>query len=251
MRFFLFVLLFSFTSVAALAQSGENYDSIYVESSCVGQNIIFRSTIFDSLPFDQVIIWNFGDPASGIYNQAGVQSPTHIYNTPGTYYISLAVVNAGTTDTVLLKDTITVTSPIAYNFGPDIYLCQGQDTLLQAPVIPGAKYDWNNGPPDSTQDTLRVIKSGVYTVSINGCGITDSIGVFISTLPNIRLGGNHVMCDSANLELNATTQNGQYTWTLTEPYCRIRAASSKRITRAEPILSASTCPAAARTGTPP
>ena len=209
-----FVLLLSFTSIIALAQSGENYDSIYVESSCVGQNVIFRSTVFDSLPFDQLIVWNFGDPASGIYNQAGVQSPTHIYTTPGTYYISLFVVNAGTTNVDTLYDTITVSTPIAYNFGPDIYLCQGQDTLLQAPVIPGAKYDWNNGPPDSTQDTLRVIKSGVYTVSINGCGVTDSIGVFISTLPNIQLGGNHVMCDSANLNLNATTQNGEYTWTL-------------------------------------
>jgi gliding motility-associated-like protein len=196
------------------AAGAENYDSIYYKSTCAGQNIIFGSTVFDSLPFDQLIVWNFGDPTSGIYNQAGVQSPTHVFALPGTYYISLIVVNAGTTDTVLLRDTITVTTPLTYNFGPDIYLCQGQDTLLQAPVIPGARYDWNNGPPDTTTDTLRVIKSGVYTVSINGCGVSDSIGVFISTLPNIRLGGNHVMCDSANLELDATTQNGQYTWNL-------------------------------------
>lgn len=192
----------------------ENYDSIFYSSSCINTTITFGSTLFDSLPFPSYIFWDFGDPGAGLYNHAGVQQPTHIYTTAGKYYISVIVVNSGTKDTVVIKDSITISTPMAYNFGPDIYLCGKQDTLLSAPVVAGAKYVWNNTPPADTTDTLRVIVSGVYTVSINGCNVTDSIGVFISDSPKIWLGKDHVMCDSDNLVLNASTQNGLYTWTL-------------------------------------
>jgi gliding motility-associated-like protein len=200
--------------VARGAKAQENFDSIFCSSTCVNTLSTFGSTVFDSLPFPNYIQWDFGDPAAGIYNHAGVQSPTFTYTVPGKYPVSLTVVNVAGADTVRLYDTITVGTPIAYNFGPDIYLCGKQDTLLQAPVIAGAKYAWNNTPPVDTLDTLRVTVSGVYTVSINGCGVTDSIGVFISTTPQINLGGNHVMCDSDNLVLNASTMNGVYTWAL-------------------------------------
>ncbi len=198
------------------AAAGENHDSIFVSSSCSGSTITFHSTLFDSLPDPSYILWNFGEPSAGLYNTAAVQAPTFTYTNPGTYYISLFVINGGSVDTIKLYDTLTVTAPMMYNWGPNIYLCQGQDTLLTAPSIPGAKYLWNNNPPapPDTLDTLRVTVSGVYDVSINGCWVGDSIGVFISDSPKINLGGNHVMCDSSNLNLNASTQNGIYTWRL-------------------------------------
>ncbi|HTJ14623.1 MAG TPA: gliding motility-associated C-terminal domain-containing protein [Dinghuibacter sp.] len=208
-----YYLLF-FLLAASKARAQENYDTILCSSTCVNTVSTFNSPLFDSLPFPKKILWNFGDPAAGIYNNAGVKSPTHTYTTPGTYYIWLKVFNTSLTDSVMLFDTITVGSPIPYNFGPDMYLCGKTDTLLKAPVVPGAKYQWNNvGVPDTT-DTLRVTISGVYTVSINGCGLTDSIGVFITDSPKLNLGKNHVMCDSANLVLDATTENGYYTWKL-------------------------------------
>src|SRR6202012_3271997 len=108
-----------------------------------------------------------------IYNHAGVQTPTHTYTAAGTYDISLMVINKGTTDPVWLYDTIVVGTPMAYNFGPDMYLCGTTDTpILRAPVVPGAKYLWNNQGVADTTDSLRVTLSGVYTVSINGCGLT-------------------------------------------------------------------------------
>lgn len=211
-HYYLMTLLLSIGVMTASAQ--ENYDSIFCTSTCVGAVSTFHSTLFDSLTLPKTIIWTFGDPAAGIYNHAGTQSPTHTYTTPGTYYISLKVFNEGPTDSVYLFDTIVVGSPVPFNFGPDIYLCGKADTLIKAPVVPGAKYLWNNvGVPDTT-DTLRVNISGVYNVSINGCRLTDSIGVFITDSPKLNLGKNHVMCDSANLVLDATTENGFYTWSL-------------------------------------
>lgn len=207
----LLIVLAETLSPACYAQTGGK-DTINYSSTCVNTTIAFGSPVFDSLPFPSSIKWNFGDPASGFYDSSTAQQPRHIFATAGQYYISLVVVNNGT-DTVRILDTVNIVTPMAYNFGPDIYLCQGQNTLLTAPSIPGALYAWND--PDTTHtDTLRVTQSGVYTVSVNGCGVADSIGVFISTTPLIDLGKDHVMCDSDNLLLNAATQNGQYTWLL-------------------------------------
>ena len=186
-------------------------DSISYNSTCVNYKIAFGSNLFDSIGFPDKVIWNFGDPASGFYNTAGIQTPTHLYAATGSYPVSLMVILSG--DTTLLRDTIQVIQPVNYNFGPDIYLCAKGDTTISAPLIPGAAYLWNDDSL-TTKPVLKVTQSGVYTVEINGCAVTDSIGVYFSNLPDIKLGGDHLMCAGDSLSLNAATQNGNYTWLL-------------------------------------
>jgi gliding motility-associated-like protein len=186
-------------------------DSIRYNSTCVNYKIAFGSSIFDRISFPDKVIWNFGDPASGYYNNAGIQAPTHLYAGTGDYPVSLVVILAG--DTIKLADTIHVITPLAYNFGPDIYLCEKGDTSLTAPIVPGAVYQWNDDSLTSTP-VLKITKTGVYTVKIDGCAVNDSIGIFFSNLPEIKLGDDHVMCAGEILTLNAATQNGNYTWEL-------------------------------------
>jgi gliding motility-associated-like protein len=188
-------------------------DSVSYSSTCVNSTISFGTPLFDSITFPKFIKWDFGDPASGFLNGAGTQQPRHVYSAPGKYYISLKVLNSGATDTIFIRDSINIVSPMVYDFGPDIFLCEKKDTFLTAPVIPGAVYTWNDDSLTHS-DTLRIAKSGVYTVSINGCGVTDSVGVFVSTTPKIGLGKDHVLCTGEILELDATTQNGHYAWML-------------------------------------
>lgn len=187
-------------------------DSISYNSTCVDYKITFDASIFDSLGSPGKIDWNFGDPSSGIYNTVnGNQQPQHLYAATGNYPVSLLVVNGG--DSLRFYDTIHVIMPVNYNFGPDIYLCEKGDTILTAPVIPGAVYQWNDDSLHATS-TLHVVKTGVYTVKIDGCAVTDSIGIFYSNLPKIKLGDDHVMCAGDTLTLNASTQNGNYSWEL-------------------------------------
>jgi gliding motility-associated-like protein len=186
-------------------------DSITYNSTCANYKIAFDASLFDRISFPDKVIWNFGDSASGFYNTAGVKEPSHLYATPGNYAVSLLVVIAG--DTIRLADTIQVIIPVAYNFGPDIYLCENGDTSLSAPAIPGAVFEWNDDSLTKTQ-VLKVSKTGVYTVKINGCAVTDSVGIFFSNLPKIKLGDDHVICAGDTLTLNAATQNGNYTWEL-------------------------------------
>jgi gliding motility-associated-like protein len=197
----------------AQAAGAVNKDTINVSSTCVNTTILFGSPLFDSLTFPKYVKWHFGDPASGYNDSSTATDPRHSYTAPGTYYISLKVVNVTGADTLTILDTLNVVTPLNYNLGSDIYVCGKLDTVLKGPVIPGAVYTWND---DSTThaDTVHLTKSGVFTVSINGCGINDSIGVFASDTPKIQLGKDHVMCDSANLVLNAASQNGTYTWLL-------------------------------------
>lgn len=193
-----------------LSANGQE-DSITYNSTCVDYKIAFSATVFDRVDFPQKVIWNFGDPSSGIYNGAGIKMPSHLYSSPGNYTVTLLVVNAG--DTIRLSDTIHVIVPYAYDFGPDIYLCEKGDTSLSAPMVPGAVYQWNDDSLTATP-VLSIKKTGVYTVKINGCAVTDSIGIFFSNLPQIKLGDDHVMCAGDTLTLNAATQNGNYRWEL-------------------------------------
>jgi len=187
-------------------------DTINFSSTCVNSTILFGSPLLDTFFSPKSIKWDFGDPGSGYYNSSTVKKPRHVYATPGSYLVTLNVVYPGI-PLITLTTTINVITPLNYNFGPDVYLCEGQSTVLTAPSVPGATYIWNDDSLTKTP-VLPVTKSGVYTVSVNGCGVTDSVGVFISETPKIDLGKDHVMCDSSNLLLNAATQNGQYTWLL-------------------------------------
>ncbi|MBN9380426.1 MAG: gliding motility-associated C-terminal domain-containing protein [Chitinophagaceae bacterium] len=186
-------------------------DTIHYTSTCAGATITFGSPVFDSIFFPSSVKWHFGDPASGYYDSSTAKEPKHVYAAPGSYNVTLTVKNG--TDIIQIQKTVKIVPPMAYNFGPDIFLCSGKDTVLTAPAVAGATYLWNDDSATTTS-TLKVSKTGVYTVSIDGCGVSDSLGVFFSDTPRLDLGKDHVMCDSANLLLNAASQNGQYTWSL-------------------------------------
>lgn len=198
-------------STAAAQQRG--VDTISYTSTCVNSTILFASPLLDTFFRPDYIRWHFSDPASGYNDSSGADKPKHVFASPGSYPIELDVWYKGS-DTIKIRDTVTIVTPMAWNFGPDIYICgKTPDTLIQGPVVPGATYLWNDADTTHT-DTIRIKLSGIYTVAINGCAVTDSIGVFASDTPQIDLGKDHIMCDSANLQLTAAAQNATYTWLL-------------------------------------
>ena len=100
----LFFFCLTFAVEKAIAQMPF---AIQHSTACAGTSVIFNSTVFETAQFPDTIIWKFGDAASGLLNTAkGIQQANHIYNTPGTYIVSLHVVDAGA-GTIDLTDTIT------------------------------------------------------------------------------------------------------------------------------------------------
>ncbi|MBS1755286.1 MAG: gliding motility-associated C-terminal domain-containing protein [Ferruginibacter sp.] len=211
----LFKILFFICSLFITKQafSQMNY-SISYSSTCVGTAIQFNSNVFETAPFPDSVKWNFGDTASGMLNTAnGILQPTHIYNLPGTYIVTLHVVDGGA-GTIDLTDTINFVLPVVHNFGPDVFLCGDTGTyIINAPAIPNAIYEWND---DTTTlgPVLAVKESGTYTVKINGCQVTDTIGVFFSREPELNLGNNHIMCNGEQITLDASSENATYQWYL-------------------------------------
>ncbi|UJH90898.1 T9SS type B sorting domain-containing protein [Antarcticibacterium sp. 1MA-6-2] len=80
------------------------FDEISFENTCFGDNTKFKlSDAVDS------VIWNFGDPASGVNNISTDLEPIHVFSNPGTYEISLSVTvgteSATKTTTVIIYDS--------------------------------------------------------------------------------------------------------------------------------------------------
>lgn len=212
-RFSIFVIFLLCMGAGSIRAQTMPTDTISYTSTCVNSTILFASPLLDRLFMPNYVRWHFSDPASGYNDSSGANKPRHVFASTGSYPIELDVWTKGS-DTIKLFDTINIVTPMNFSFGPDIYVCgKTPDTLIRGPVVPGATYKWNDA--DTTQtDTLRVKLGGVYTVAVNGCGITDSIGIFASDTPQINLGKDHIMCDSSNLQLTAAAQNGTYTWLL-------------------------------------
>lgn len=58
--------------------------------------------------------WNFGDPSSGALDSSSLQNPTHLYNSPGTYNVTLIVSTGGCSDTLVMNNAVTISAqPVA------------------------------------------------------------------------------------------------------------------------------------------
>lgn len=176
-------------------------------TTCV--NTDSRFTITDDMGIDSVR-WDFGDPGSGALNESTDREPSHLYVTLGTYTVTLIAYRAGVADTT--TQAITIVTPVPYNFPEptDTTLCEGQTLVLNAPVIPGATYEWQR--PDSIGSSIVADTTSTYKVKINGCQVADSVNVYFITMPEFELGNDHLLCINEALRLDATSQDGVYQW---------------------------------------
>jgi PKD repeat protein len=115
-------------------------------------------------------LWTFtgGEPASSTE-----QNPVVVYNTPGTFSVSLNVENAQGADAMVLMDLINVAGMPDASFQHDLI---GNFVTL---FYPGTDYDslsWSFGDgrtDESLNPTVEYISSGQYEISLtifNACG---------------------------------------------------------------------------------
>jgi len=114
-------------------------------------------------------------------------------------------------------DTINVTlfNPPFINLGNDISVCGGGVVLNAGNNY--QYYDWNDGA--SLNQLLPVYTTGNYYVVVtdaNGCTGTDSVNVYINSLPNIDLGQNITINLTDVLILDAGQGYISYLWSTGE-----------------------------------
>lgn len=183
-----------------------------VSSTCVNDTSFFL--IINPTGIDSVK-WRFNDPPSGDKDSSGSMRAWHIYTSIGTYTDTLIAWRNGVADTTV--QPVTIVTPVIFDLGDqDITLCEGGTMTLQAPVIPGATYLWQDS---STGSSILVDTSATYKVKINGCPNPDSVNVFYTPMPEIELGKDLILCTGEHIALDATAQNCTYLWNTgnTEP----------------------------------
>ena len=99
-----------------------------------------------------------------------------------------------------LERTVKVINNGPLSLGPDTSYCDREVILLDAGVLPGASYKWQDG---SSLSTFKVTKNGVYAVemTIGGCISSDTVQVFLGNIA-LELGPDTLVCGKKNLLLN-------------------------------------------------
>jgi gliding motility-associated-like protein len=133
---------------------------------------------------------------------------------------SFAVSNPGTYWLQVQKDGCTVRDSIAIKYytaellqlGPDIRLCNGKDTLLNA-TGNFVQYTWSNG---INGPAIRLTVPGNYIATgttINGCKATDTIALLAPfALPVVQLDHKASICAGETRILNAGNGFAAYLW---------------------------------------
>ncbi|HMZ50465.1 MAG TPA: hypothetical protein PLP28_15880, partial [Flavobacteriales bacterium] len=138
--------------------------------------------------------------------QDGSTGATFNVTGSGSYTVQVSV------GTCTVEDAVNViVNPVPIvDIGPDLSLCEGEETVLDA-TIPGATYVWQDG---STGPSYTVTAAGTVSVDVelNGCVGTDAATISYIPLPVVDLGPDTGICSGSVLQLNAMQPAGSYLW---------------------------------------
>jgi len=156
-----------------------NTVSFSFAQTCFGDSTEFNpSTVADT------VLWNFDDPATGVFNTSDSLNAKHVFSAPGKYDVSIIVVIDGLQDTFINEVEIFEVPNV--DLGSDHRLCFGESVTVSAyQSIPGITYLWN----DSTMSASKTItETGTYYVRamVDVCEDWDT--VYVEVLDESFLG---------------------------------------------------------------
>jgi gliding motility-associated-like protein len=182
-----------------------------VDSACTTLAYTFENTSQDNGFIIDDYIWDFGDGTS-----ASGFSPTHTYNTPGNYDVSLVVSSSLAICSDTMVKTISVKEIIAadFTFSPDT-ICADITAVTFANASTGGSYDsliW-----DTDDDSLILTDNPTYLFSNEGnyavtlsiyddiCGASEMTkSVAVLKVPEANLPDSVNLCDGVVYSLQAT-----------------------------------------------
>ena len=148
------------------------YFQFTFEHTCFGDPTSFFITEANIL---SSVSWDFGDPASGVFNTSTDLNPVHLFSAPGTYQVKLTK-NALCGSTVFYRTVCIYDDIPPFDLGNDTVLCPEQSLTLNVTVAGANSYLWQDG---STLNSFTVSSPGIYWVEVaHDCGLArDSITV--------------------------------------------------------------------------
>ncbi|TAL60470.1 MAG: hypothetical protein EPN85_07070, partial [Bacteroidetes bacterium] len=185
-------------------------------------------------------VWS---PAAGLSN-ATISNP--VANPSVTTAYTVTVTNASGCIGV---DSITVAAvPFVASAGPDVSICQGQSSTLNASG--GSGYSWSPASglsnPNISNPVASPSSSAMYIVIVdaNGCSNTDTINITVDVVPSANAGADLSFCAGFSATLSASG-GSSYSWTpstgLSNPNISNPAANPASSTTYTVIVSNGNC----------
>ncbi|HZG01861.1 MAG TPA: PKD domain-containing protein, partial [Chitinophagales bacterium] len=145
---------------------------------CTPLQVNFTDTSFAATSTIVSWAWNFGDPASGVNNTSTLQHPTHVYNNPGSYTVTLTVVdNHGCSRSVIKTNYVQAVQPTADFVLSNTSVCSGAVTCFtNASSGAGLTYSWDFGNGQTSNlasPCVTYTDTGWYSVLLT---VTNSFG---------------------------------------------------------------------------
>ena len=179
---------------------------------CNSGTIQFTDTTIFSLNPITSRSWNFGDGGTST-----VHNPTHYYNAPGTYSVTLIIGTAqGCADTI--TKTVTILPPPVVSAGSNVAICAGTTTPVQLQATGAVTYIWspastlscsNCANPQATPTSTTTY--AVIGIAANGCMDTAQVTVTVNPLPVITTGPVPTICEGSTVQLSASGASS-YSW---------------------------------------
>jgi surface protein len=201
----------------------------YWELPCFGTDVQFVDTSTTSQGFITDWFWNFGDPASGAFNESTAQNPTHSFTAPGIYNVQL-VVKAFGYDTIVQQVEIFAPPTAEFSFNTP---CQGEAVNFIDESLPGDApidswfWDFADGNTSDEQNPSHVYAfSGNYLVDLtvtdtNGCSATITKNVTIWQGPTAQFNTFSACVGNLTFFIDKSTADGadiiQWDWSFGDP----------------------------------
>lgn len=121
------------------------------------------------------------------------QNPKIVFQIPGTYVDTLRVINSKGISAPATVKIVVNSAPVANiaSVQPGNSICAGKEATLSATFGAGYKYEWNTGNPADTFSTVKVNKSGSYTVTVTnsaGCKkVSSATNIVVKPKLNVNI----------------------------------------------------------------
>lgn len=138
--------------------------------------------------------WNFGDPASGIYNLSNIEDPQHIFSAPGTYDVTLTITNFNNCSGTITKQiTVGEAPPVEFTWDSScadaLTSFYTDASVVNLNAIATYAWEFGDGGLSNLQDPQhQYAADGDYLVTltiVDTAGCTNSVShlVHVSPLP--------------------------------------------------------------------
>ena len=170
----------------------------------------------ESLPGTAAVsqwLWDFGDPDSGANNTSALKNPTHTYNSPGVYTVTLTVttpVASDNTDTIVRTDFIQAIQPPVAHFTsavtsedtPDIIQFTDTSTPGSQSIVSRL---WDFGDVDSGVDNTSSAQNPTHQFTTEG---TFLVTLTVSTATSMASVSNMVTVEFLPPTVDFTVETG-------------------------------------------